>query len=201
MRIFASLLAALILAGCSETPAPEAKKAPEPPPVAITGRQAFQLTYGPAHGWATDCQPMHVRSINLPDPKSGDGKAGAWEVLYVSPGRSRQRIYTWSAVEAEGNLHKGVFAGLEESWGGPSSTVKPFLPAALHIDTPEAFHTAIEKSAEYIQKSKTKPQVNFLLESTSRFPDPTWRVFWGESISGAEWSVFIDASTGEYVGR
>jgi hypothetical protein len=201
MKIFASILAALMMVGCSETPTAETRKAPEPPPAPITGRQAFQMTYGPAHGWATDCQPMHVRSINLTSPKSGDGKAGAWEVLYVSEARGRQRIYTWSAIEAEGNLHKGVFAGIEESWHGFSGQDKPFLPAALRIDTPEAFHTAIDKSAEYIKKSKDKPQVNFQLEVTSRFPDPAWRVFWGESISGAEWSVFIDATTGQYLGR
>lgn len=201
MRILASMLAALMLTACSETPAPETKKAPQPPPAPITGRQAFQLTYGPAHGWATDCQPMHVRSMNLPNPKSGDGKAGAWEVLYVSPSKQRQRIYTWSAVEAEGNLHKGVFAGLEDAWRGPTGQEKPFSAAALHIDTPAAFHTAIDKSADYIAKSKSKPQVNFMLDQTDRFPDPVWRVFWGESISGAEWSVFIDATTGAYVGH
>ena len=201
MRIFVSMLAALMLVGCSETPSASTKKAPEPPPEPVTGRRAFQLTYGPAHAWATDCQPMHVRSINLPNPKSGDGKAGAWEVLYVSQARGRQRIFTWSAVESEGNLHKGVFGGIEESWRGPTGQAQPFLPAALRVDTPDAFHTAIEKSAEYINKSKTKPQVNFLLEQTSRFPDPAWRVFWGDSISSAEWSVFIDATTGQYLGR
>lgn len=196
-----SMLAALMLVACSETPAPETKKAPEPPPAPITGRQAFQMTYGPAHGWATDCQPVYIRSINLPNPKSGNGKAGAWAVLYVSQTRARQRVYTWSAIEAEGNLHKGVFAGLEESWSGPSGQETTFLPAALRVDTPEAFHTAIDKSAEYISKSKNKPQVNFQLEMTSRFPNPAWRVFWGESISSAEWSVFIDATTGQYLGR
>ncbi|HML17066.1 MAG TPA: hypothetical protein VK419_08565 [Bryobacteraceae bacterium] len=201
MRIFVSLLAALILAACSEKPAAETKKAPEPPPAPITGRRAFQFTFGPAHAWATDCQPMHVRSINLATPKSGDGKAGAWEVLYVSQSRGQQRIYTWSAVEAEGNLHKGVFAGLEESWDGPAGQSQSFLPAALRIDTPDAFHTAIDQSAEYIRKSKKKPRVNFQLEQTSRFPDPVWRVFWGESISGAEWSVFIDATNGQYLGH
>ena len=29
-----------------------------------------------------------------------------------------------------------------------------------------------------------------------RFPDPTWRVIWGESVSASDYSVFIDATTG-----
>ena len=77
----------------------------------------------------------------------------------------------------------------------------PFLPAALKIDTPEALETAVGKSAEYIKNGKPKPQVNFMLELTSRFPDPAWRIFWGESVSAAEWSVFVDATTGLYAGR
>lgn len=159
------------------------------------------MTYPQARTWAADCQPMHIRSINLPDPKSEDGKAGAWEILYVSQSLGSQRIYTWSAVEAEGNLHKGVFGGLQDSWRGPTGQAKPFLVQALRIDTPEALKTALEHSTEYKKKPEDRPQLNFLLESTPRFPDPAWRVYWGQSISAAEWSVFVDATTGQYLGR
>lgn len=159
------------------------------------------MTYPQARVWAADCQPMRVRSINLPNPKSEDGKAGAWEILWVSQSRAKQRIYTWSAVEAEGNLHKGVFAGLEESWRGPTGQERPFLVQALRIDTPDALKTALAHTADYKKKPEDRPQVNFLLELTPRFPDPAWRVFWGESVSAAEWSVFVDASLGTYLGR
>src|ERR1700719_4060864 len=125
MRILIPALAALLLTSCSDTPTTENKaKAPEPPPSPITGRQAFQMTYPQARTWAPDSQPMHIRSLNLANPKSEGGKAGAWEILYVSESRARQRIYTWSAIEAEGNLHKGVFAGLEEGWRGPQGQEK-----------------------------------------------------------------------------
>lgn len=201
MRFCFPLAAALFLAACSENPTAETKKAPEPPPAPVTGRQAFQQTYPQARTWAIDCQPMRIRSLNLPDPKSEGGKAGAWEILYVSPSRARQRIYTWSAIEAEGNLHKGVFAGLEEGWSGPTGQAKPFLVQALKIDTPQALDTALNHSTEYTKKSGEHPQVNFMLEYTPRYPDPAWRVFWGQSVSAAEWSVFVDATTGQYLGR
>src|SRR5579863_5820525 len=163
MRIFFLALAAMIFAGCSEPPVTETKsKAPERPPAPITGRQAFQMTYPQARTWAADCQPMRIRSFNLPNPKSEGGKAGAWEILWVSASKARQRVYTWSAVEADGNLHKGVFAGLEESWRGPQGQEKPFVVQALQIDTPDAWQTAIGKSGEYLDKPGAKPTVNFL---------------------------------------
>jgi hypothetical protein len=199
MRIYLAGLTALMLAGCSDAPPPE-KKAPEPPPAAVTGRQAFQQTFGMARTWATDVQPLRIRSFNLPNPKSEDGKAGAWEIVYVSESRARARTYTWSAVESEGNLHKGVFAGQEEAWSAHGQE-HPFLAAAIKVDTPAALETAISKSGDYMKNPKPKPLVNFLLEATPRYPSPAWRVFWGESISGAEWSVFVDAQTGQYLGR
>ncbi len=202
MRPLFCLLALLVLAGCSDnTPAETKAKAPQPPAAPISGRQAFQMTYPSARTWAPDCQPLSIRSINLPNPKSENGKAGAWEIVYVSEARGRQRSFTWSAVESEGNLHKGVFGGLEDGWRGPQGAERPFLVAALRIDTPEALETATSKSADFFRKSATRPQVNFICTLTNRFPEPAWRVFWGESVSSAEWSVFVDATTGQYLGR
>jgi hypothetical protein len=202
MRIVLIALASLALAACSDAPTAEKAKAPEKPSAPITGRQAFQMTYPSARTWAADCQPIVIRSLNLTEPKSSDGKAGAWEIRYVSESRGRTRAFTWSAIESEGNLHKGVFGTPDEPWGGPHGQEKPFLAQALKIDTPDALATAIEKSGEYLKKgAATKPQISFMCELTQRFPDPAWRVFWGESVSGAEWSVFVDATTGQYLGR
>lgn len=201
MKLWMIPLAALALTACSESPAPEVKtKAPAPTPLAITGRQAFQMTYPQARIWAPDCQPLRIRSLNLPNPKSADGKAGAWEILWVSAAKGKQRVFTWSAVEADGNLHKGVYGGLEDNWRGPQGQEKPFAVAALKVDTPEAYQTAFSKSSDYLKKPGAKPQVTFLCEYTPRFPDPVWRVLWGDSVSSAQWSVFVDASTGTFLG-
>ena len=200
MRLFLPLLAALLLAGCSEEPKQTKAKEPEKPSEPITGRQAFQMTYPQARFWAPDCEPLRIRSLNLENPKSGSGRAGAWEILYVSQSRARQKPFTWSAIE-EGSLHKGVFGGLEDAWAGPRGQEQPFLAQALKIDTPDALQTAILHSSEYMKKTEPKPQVSYMCELIPKFPDPVWRVFWGESVSGAQWSVFIDATTGEYRGH
>jgi len=194
-------IATITVTACSDAPTVETKPKTEPPSAPITGRQAFQMTYPSARTWAPDCQPIRMRSMHLPNVKSENGKAGAWQIDYVSQARGRQRSYSWSAIEGEGSLHKGVFGNPEEPWGGAQGQEQPFLPAAIKIDTPEAWATAVGKSGEYLNKPGTKPRVNFMLTQTSRYPDPAWRVFWGESVSAAEWSVFIDATTGAFLGR
>jgi hypothetical protein len=197
MQIWFPLVAALLLSACSDAPV---KKAPEKPLEPLTGREGFYKTYPAAHTWALDAQPMRVRSMDLNELKAEGGKAAAWEVTYTSITKGRSRVYTWSAVEAEGNIHQGVFPSQDEAWR-PGGADKSFPIQALKIDTPEALQTAITHSATYFKNIGSKPHPKFVLEYTSRYPNPSWRVYWGDSVSTAEWSVFIDAATGDYQGR
>ena len=200
MRYALAGAAALLLGGCSESPAP-VSKAPEAPPAPITGRQAFQYMYGSSRIWATDSLPLTIRSLSVPGVKPADGKAGAWEVVFVSEMKGLARTYTWSAVETE-NVHKGVFPGQQESWraGGPD---QPFSPSLLKVDTTEALEAATKASAAYLSKPGQRPPVSYLLEyqTATRFADPVWRVLWGGSVSSAEYTVSVDASTGKVVGH
>ncbi len=199
MRILFAAAAAILLAGCSDSPAPIAKQA-EAPPAPISGRQAFQYMYGSSRIWASDSMPLTIRSLIAPGVPLEQGKAGAWEVVFVSEMMARARTYTWSAVEAEG-LHKGVFPGQQESWhGGPN---RSFSPALLKTDTTEALEAATTAAAPYLNKPGTRPPVSYLLqyEAASRFPNPTWRVLWGGTVSSAEYTVSVDATTGKVVGH
>jgi hypothetical protein len=196
---FLSAVLLLLLAGCGESPKPvtEKPKEPEKPPAPVTGRWAFHQMFSAARGWALDCQGLRVRSIHLPEVKAEPGKSGAWEATFISPSRNKARTYTYSVIEAPGNLHKGVFAGLEESYSGRP---KPFLIAALKTDTDAVYKTALTqgKGAAYANKNPDK-NVLFLLEATERFPNPAWRVVWGESVSTSNFSILVDASTGLYL--
>jgi hypothetical protein len=140
-----------------------------------------------------------MTSIHLPEVKAVPGKAAAWQATFVSPGRQRARSYTFSVIESSGNLHKGVFAGNEEGWSGRGP--KPFLVPALKVDSTEAYDTAVKKgrkAAEYIKANPDK-NVSFLLEQNNKYPDLSWRVIWGESVGTSNYSVFVDATTGEYL--
>ena len=148
-----------------------------------------------------DLQPLRLNSINLPEVKKVPGKAAAWQGIFVSAQRQGSRPYTYSVIEAPGNLHKGVFAGNEGGWRGPSGSVKPFPVQALKIDSDAAYETAVKKGKKAAEYIKAHPDMNimFLLEQNNKFPDLTWRVIWGESVGTSNYSVFVDATTGEYL--
>lgn len=198
-RSIAVLLLVLLLMGCSETP-PASKKPAEPakPPEPVTGQYAFYQMYGMARAWAPDVEGLQLRSLNLAEVKSAPGKAGAWEATFVSPSRRQSRTYTYSVVEAAGNLHKGVFAGLENPWSGPSSQAKPFPASAVKVDSDKAYEVALKHGADYAKKHPDMP-ISFLLQWTSRHPIPAWRVIWGESVSTSSFSVFVDCGAGTYL--
>jgi len=195
--LFSAATFLLLLAGCStETPPPQ-KKAEEKPAEPVTGRQALQQMYIAARGWAADIQPVTINSILLPEVKAEPGKAAAWQALFVSASQGKARSYTYSIVESEGNLHKGVFAGLDQNTG-LSGAAKPFPMAAVKVDSDQAYQTALKKGAEYNKKNPGKP-ITFLLEANKKFPDVSWRVIWGESVGTSSFSIFVDASTGGYL--
>ncbi|MCS7024206.1 MAG: hypothetical protein NZV14_05360 [Bryobacteraceae bacterium] len=188
-----------VLTACSEAPKQEAKKKePEKPPEPVTGRKAFYLMYPSARAWAIDAQPLQLSSISLPEVKSEQGKYGAWQCSFVSPSKGKLKTFTYSVIEAGGNLHKGVFALHEEGFSGSRGQAKPWLVAALKVDSDQAWETAAKKSVEYMKKHPNMP-ITFLLEYTNRFPQPAWRVIWGESVGTSSYSIFVDAATGEYL--
>ena len=188
----------LVLAGCSQTPTKPAAKKAEEKPEPVTGMTALFKMYAVARQWAPDVQILKLGSINLADVPLVRGKAGAWQVTFVSPSKAKARGWTYSVIESEGNLHKGAFAGLEEAWAGPRGINTPFSIQAVKVDTDAAYKTALTKGAEYDKKNPGKP-ITFLLEQTKKHPDPVWRVVWGESVGTSNFSILVDASTGLYL--
>ena len=193
----------VLLSACSEAPkkSAEAKKEAEAPPEPITGASGFFKMYTMARTWAPDCEALTMRSIHLPEVKYEPGKAAAWEARFVSRSGRKARSYTYSVVEAPGNLHKGVFAGLEEGWSGPSGAQEPFSFQAVKKDTDAAYQTAMERgknAKQYVKKNLDK-KVLFILERPKRLQSVAWRVVWGESVSTSNYSVYVDASTGNYL--
>jgi hypothetical protein len=183
-----------LLAACS-SPQPAANKQAEPPPQPLTGLSALFHMYQVARAsWAADAQvvkmsSMRVEGVPLPPP----GQSAAWEATFYSPSLGRARSYTDSIVEQLPELHKDVFAGPQQSFTGAS-----FPIAAVKKDTESAYQTALVKVSKDAARLAGKP-VLILLEKDSQFGDPAWRIVWGESVSTAMASVFIDASTGEYL--
>ena len=168
MRVWFAALALIVLTGCSDTPTVENK--------AKGTRAAVRADYGTS-GISADVSVgadlgRGLRADPHPQPESGESEIAKT----ARPGRGRsttchrrggrQRSYTWSAIEVRGaTCTKESSATQEEAWGGAQGQERPFLAAAIKIDTPEALETAIGKSAEYLNKPGEKPRVNFMLEA------------------------------------
>ena len=186
----------LLLSGCSE-PSTPAKKAEEKP-VPVTGDTALSKIFQVARTWDPRIQVLKLTSSHIADVPEERGKAAAWEGTFVSPTQSKSRTYTYSVIEMLPNLHKGTFSVGEEAFSGKKGDSVPFLIEAIKIDTDQAYETALTKAADYEKKSPGKP-ITFVLELTSRYPLPTWRVIWGESASSSNFSVFVDAASGKFL--
>ena len=193
-----SLALALILIGCSEpSKKAEEKKEPQKPPEPVTARTAFQNIFASARMWALDAEILQMSNVHLDGVKDEPGKFGAWQVAFVSFSRNRVKLFTYAVVEGPGTLHKGVFGTPDEEYV-PHGQIRPFLAAALRTDSDQALKIAMEKAGDYVKKNPGKP-VNFLLELTPDTPAPAWRVIWGESVGTSNFSIYIDAATGQYM--
>jgi hypothetical protein len=190
----AAVCAVAALAGC--TSAPVAEKKPEPTPEPITGQTALYRMYQVARSaWARDVEVEKMTSMRvngLADP--APGMANAWEAVFQSPSLSNSKSYTDSIVEQLPDLHKGVFAGPQQSPSGGH-----FLIAAVKTDSDAAYKTAFAKLGKAMEARVAGKPLIILLEMDRKYNNPVWRVIWGESVSLATVSVFVDANTGEYL--
>ncbi|MGD0496910.1 MAG: hypothetical protein ABSC23_00580 [Bryobacteraceae bacterium] len=184
-----------LLAGCSEAPNSEGKKEAGKAVAPVTGQSALFKMYQVARAWSADIEILKMNSIILSEVPQVPGEAGAWEATFVSPSKGLRKSWTYSVIEAQGSLHEGVFGGSEYPW---SATIAepPFLIEAVKKDTDAAYETAKAKAGNAAAKNAGKP-ISFLLESTTKYAHPVWRVIWGESVGTANLSVFVDATTGE----
>jgi hypothetical protein len=187
----------LVLLGACGSEAPKKAKEPEKPAEPVGAQYAFHQVFLTARTWAPDLLVMRIRDIPMSSLKGEGGKRAAWEVTVVSPSKRKSRVYSYSVVE-EGNIHQGVFAGIEEEYRGPSGQVTPWPVQAFKVDSPKAYEVAVEHSADYIKKYPDMP-VTFLLETTSRHSFLTWRVIWGTSVASSSHSIYVNAATGEFV--
>jgi hypothetical protein len=191
-RAIIALTPALLLSSCSSGPTPKA--APEKPAAPLTGLHALYELYTSARAWAQDLQILRYSSINIPEVQHEDGKAAAWQVVFVSQALAKSRTYTLSVYEASATLHQGIFAEAPQNWSGNG---KPFLLEAAKVDTDKVWETALQHGRDYNSKNPQTP-ISWTL-GMDKGNDPTWRVIWGQSAGESSFSVLVDASTGDFV--
>jgi hypothetical protein len=191
-RELIALAPALLLPSCSVGPPVPA--APEKPAEPLTGLHALYEMYTSARAWAQDLQILRYSSINIAEVPHQDGKAAAWQVVFVSQALAKSRTYTFSAYEASATLHLGIFPDAPQDWSGSG---KPFLLEAAKVDTDKVWETALEHGKDYNSKNPKTP-ISYTL-GMDKGTDPVWRVIWGESAGESAFSVLVDASTGDFM--
>jgi len=191
-RELIALAPALLLPSCSSGPAPQA--AAVKPAVPLTGLHALYQMYTSARAWAQDLQILRYASINIREVPHQDGKAAAWQVVFVSQALAKSRTYTLSIYEASATLHEGIFPEAPQNWAGDG---KPFLLETAKVDTDKAWETALQHGGDYNTKNPKIP-ISWTL-GMDKGADPVWRVIWGESAGESGFSVLVDASTGDFI--
>ena len=194
------LLFILISVSCSKPVTPKVtSKTLIDSPSPVTAQIAFHRVFVQAKAWSGDSQLLKISSFNLKNLPSNSGKCAVWQAIFVSRTKRKSRSYTYSVIKAGRSIRKGMRIGLEESWSGRGRQ-KPFIHQLFRIDSDKAFFTAREKSETFLKKNPNLP-VHFLLESTARFTSPVWRVIWGETVGSSKRTIFVDASTGLFLGQ
>jgi hypothetical protein len=188
--LFATVVACTFLTCCSEPPSP---KAVEKPPEPVTGRYALQQVFIAARTWSPDLQILNLTSMHFSQVPDAPGKAGGWQVTFVSPGLQQSRTYTFAGADISPSIHKGITDERPNSWSGGAT-----IPmAAVKIDSDDAYKVAVKNLAKY---AEANPKMVITYQLTLHGNSVVWRVIWGENVATSSDSVLVDASTGEYMG-
>jgi hypothetical protein len=192
MKLFAVILAAAFLAGCSSEPSqPAATEKPQPKaPELITGSSAFYKCYISARGWAQDVQPYRAESEPTTDSKGHDGKAGEWRVGFASLAQHATRPYSWAAGE--------VSHGVEDSYSQSNSSTHVFNVQFLKVDTDKAYAVAQEHGGEKLLQKEPDTPVFYVLDWNRQENELIWHVIYGTDRDKAKLRVAVNATTGEF---
>ena len=68
-------------------------------------------------------------------------------------------------------------------------------PGRIYIVEPTG---AIEDDPNLTDKKFPGKPITILLEKNNKFPNPVWRIIWGESLGTSNFSIFVDASIGDF---
>lgn len=194
----AALAGILILAGCSDTPAPvaktEAPKKPAVPEGAIPALTAYYDTYKIARQLSPDLQVASITGNEVDGVKSDKGKYAQWTIVFVSAATKQAYTFVYTTVEHAGLL-KGINNQGSQAWGGPRQDAIPFGNGDFSIDSDAAYTAAAEKAAAYLAKNPEKPVTAFALGQAESLPAPMWYIMWGDKKSGG-YAAYVNAATG-----
>jgi hypothetical protein len=199
----AALLAALVLAACSEAPKTGSEtststesKETAGPPQPVSGKTAYWEMYKSARNWAKDLQPLTLVSKEIPGIKNEDGKAAMWDATFISPSQREARVFTYAIVAHPPDIYKGVTIGKPLPWNGPTHNSLPFMMTNVTVDSDAAYKTAAADADAWLKKNPDKP-LSMTLQNNARFQLPYWYMMWGTTKLG--YAVVVNGTNGSVI--
>ena len=192
----ASVAVLFNLAGCSSTPKQPAE--PPPPPQPVSALKAFTSAYGRIRGRGGELEILSISNLNLQSVASKEGKSGIWQFQFVAPAEKMVYNVRFAVADELPSFREGAWDSGSQSYDPRGMRAQPFPVAALRCDSTTAYDIAVKEAKEFLDKNPNLP-VNFICEKTDAYQLPTWRVYWGSSLSTAAYSVYVDANQSKFL--
>lgn len=204
--VTATTAAVLLFSSCSQSTTKSASSddaektaAPTGPPQPVTAKTAFWPMYMSARSWATDLVTLKVASKDVPGVQNEAGKAAMWEATFASPSQHSYRVYDYAIAAYPPDIYKGVVAGVDMPWNGPTRDVMPVQLSDFSVDSDAAYNAAATDAAAWLKKNPEKKISSFELGNAYKFQVPVWVVMWGDKKSG--YIAFVNASSGKILNK
>jgi len=163
----------------------------------LTGRGAFQQLFVAARAFSPDVKPYRLVSNYTDGAPVNEGKAALWRLEVASAARRAVKAFSWSGIA--GSSDRGITHGTEDAYNPDNTSTQVFELPFLKIDSDKAFEVAEQHGGEKLMKKDPKQPVTFSLTFNARKSQLVWHVMYGSMPSDAKLTVYIDATTGQFL--
>lgn len=169
--------------------------------VLLTAKEAYNQLVSEARKWQTDAVAYKLEAgNNRRDAKvdfTDDGKSSSWKFWFLSPSQKEIRVYYFSNNEPH---------YYPEAKGGSMTYQAPDWTFDWQIDSNKAFEIAqkegIDKPLLVHMYSKDASFVTIPREvEKASIPCKVWWDIWGKDQTGTTHTIYIDASSGNVLGK
>jgi hypothetical protein len=194
----ALLAATLTLSACNSSAPPKTVMQPKPAEY-LSGREAFQTLYSAAHSIAADVEPYRMESRYTKDSPASDGKSALWRADFASPSKKLSKTFSWSGLAGPDAPERGVSHGADDTFNPGNSTTQIFTPQFLKVDSDQALEVAQKHGGAKLTGADPGQPIFYMLDFNARKNQLIWHVIYGTNQFDAKLTVFVDATTGEFL--